>query len=256
MATQFSSTTLAAESFISPIPPGIRVVVAVPDEQHRAAILGELHGRPSLVVVGETGLWSECEGIIADYVPEILIATSTLIPPDFPGEGLRWPIVLMIGAANPGRRAHTIPFFREESFCAALEGSIQRVFSAKLAELNALTQSYISALRPRTPAGFTVMDGGRERTIPNEDVKFITMDGNYAKLHTDAGQFRIRETLNSLANALDRDQFARIHRSIIVNMSFVERILTTADHGSAVVLRDRTHLPIGRSFSIPSSLKR
>ena len=211
----------------------------------------QLQNRSQLVLVGQADNWQHCAQLLDHSLPEILIISASLLPAAPFTADSPWPLHLVIG---PSKAHLSIPHYDPSSFRAALDATIARVLSTKALELSNLMQSYISALRAEPLNAFKVTCNGREYTIPSREVKFITVDGNYARLHTAAGQFRLRETLNSLASSLDATQFARIHRSIIVNLTFVDRVLTTADRASALVLRDRTHLPIGPTFSLPAPL--
>jgi len=59
--------------------------------------------------------------------------------------------------------------------------------------------------------------------VPIADVDWVDARGNYARLHVGSETHLVREPLHSLAGRLDPERFARIHRSIIVNL---ERIVT------------------------------
>jgi hypothetical protein len=248
-----SSGGLGDAVFSEAVPTGIRCIAAVSDAQERRSIVRELRSRASLVVVGETDNWEGCKRLLEQYVPEVLAIDSSLLPSSFVDEASPWPVVLVVGSST-FRGTLSVPKYEERSFRDALEGTIQTVFSKKANELRDLMCNYMRAFETQPLTSFTVMDSGREHTISSDEVSFITVDGNYAKLHTAAGQFRVRETLNSLANSLDRTRFVRIHRSIIVNVSFIDRVITDPNRASALILRDRTHLPIGPSFSIPAGL--
>lgn len=50
--------------------------------------------------------------------------------------------------------------------------------------------------------------------------------GNYAQIHSAGERYEIRETLLSLEKKLDPASFARIHRSMIVNLEFVRGVQT------------------------------
>ena len=236
------------------IPCGIRCVIAVGNPEQRAAIVHQLRCCVGVVVVGQTDDPSNCEELMEEFLPELLIGSAALLDCRIANPKSRWPVVLKIGGSAVEGERLTVPEYEAESFRSALGAAVQRVLVTKVTELRDLTENYLNAIEAPPLSAFTVVDNGRERTIPSEEVRFITVDGNYAKLHTGRGQFRVRETLNNLANSLDPHRFARIHRSIIVNLSFVDRVLTTADRASSLVLRDRTHLPIGPSFSIPCGL--
>jgi two-component system LytT family response regulator len=93
---------------------------------------------------------------------------------------------------------------------------------------------------------FPVMQNGRIRLLPASDIEHIEAMGNYARLHTRAASFEIRETMQTLENKLDPAQFVRIHRSSIVNLDFVQEIQPWFAGGYSVVLKDGTKLRLSR----------
>jgi len=63
-----------------------------------------------------------------------------------------------------------------------------------------------------------VAANGRILLVKTSEIDWIEADGNYARLHVSTSNYEIRETLTSLERKLDPRDFARIHRSTIVNV--------------------------------------
>lgn len=76
-----------------------------------------------------------------------------------------------------------------------------------------------------------------------DDIRYFESDGNYIKLFA-SEEYRFRDTLTSLENALSGSGFVRIHKGFLVNQSAV-KVVDPAE----CVLDDNTRLPIGRSYS-------
>jgi DNA-binding LytR/AlgR family response regulator len=57
-----------------------------------------------------------------------------------------------------------------------------------------------------------------------EEVIVVRAEGNYVSLQRNAGSYLVREPISVLADTLEPFGFIRIHRSILVNTSFVEEI--------------------------------
>ena len=84
--------------------------------------------------------------------------------------------------------------------------------------------------------------------IDVQDVDWIEADGDYAHIHIGKSDYIVRETMACLTSTLDPSRFARIHRSIIVNLDRVRefRQLFKGDH--TVFLQDGTELKLSRHF--------
>lgn len=92
-------------------------------------------------------------------------------------------------------------------------------------------------------------EANRVRLLPVEQISWIQAEGVYVKLHTRDGKAHLqRGLLGALDSALDEHQFVRIHRSAIVNIDMVEELQQDAHGEYVVVLRDRTHVRVGRRF--------
>jgi two-component system, LytTR family, response regulator len=79
-----------------------------------------------------------------------------------------------------------------------------------------------------------VADNGRIVFVKTQDIHWIESAGNYARLHFASRDQEIRETLTNLEEKSPLE-FARIHRSTIVNLQFVKEVQTWF-HGYHLVL--------------------
>lgn len=61
--------------------------------------------------------------------------------------------------------------------------------------------------------------------VPHGDVRWIEAAGNYVRIHTDDGAFLHRASLTAMEERLPADRFARVHRSAIVALDRVERVV-------------------------------
>jgi len=92
-----------------------------------------------------------------------------------------------------------------------------------------------------------VKSGGKERLVAVDTVDWFEAAGNYVRVHTAGERLLLRETMANLEARLDPDQFARIHRSTIVNLRRVKE-LEPWFHGDYMVrLVDGQKLTLSRS---------
>lgn len=249
MATLNTERMAVGQIFPQAIPPGMRCVMCINDRAIQARVQTALEGCQGVVIVGTSASWLHCELLIDEYCPEILVVSETLL---FASERLSgaWPIVLKVtNSGENSRDEMTIP---ETLGPDALRRTIWRVqgkvLEQKSLELRQLLSNYLeNTATKRYRESFEVLDASAVRLIKAEEVAFISVDGNYALLNTAAGIFKFRETLNNLMDSLDPERFARIHRSAIVNLNVVDRVIQDPE-GSVLLLHDGTRLPVGSTF--------
>jgi DNA-binding LytR/AlgR family response regulator len=85
--------------------------------------------------------------------------------------------------------------------------------------------------------------------IAVEDVLFFRADDKYTCVHTATAEHLIRTPIAELAAQLDAQQFVQVHRSTIVNLSFLTG--TRRDEASRLFLRIKGHaheLPVSRAY--------
>ena len=82
-----------------------------------------------------------------------------------------------------------------------------------------------------------------------EDIDWIEASNKHVRLHVGDEVHVLRGTMTEMERRLDPSTFARIHKSVIVNVDRV-RELEALSHGEFVVtLRDGKQLRSGRVFS-------
>ena len=80
------------------------------------------------------------------------------------------------------------------------------------------------------------------------DLDWIESVGYYACLHVRGNTHVLRRSLLELERDLDREQFMRIHRSIIVNLERVQKLELQDGGDHEVILRSGDRLRLSRRF--------
>ncbi len=88
--------------------------------------------------------------------------------------------------------------------------------SARILPSPEATSSSIDRISIRTGTGIKV--------IPIDDLLYIQADGDYISFYTMEGHWMKEQTMKSIQEQLSPQQFVRIHRSFIVNISSISRI--------------------------------
>lgn len=91
--------------------------------------------------------------------------------------------------------------------------------------------------------------GNSVRLIPVEQVQYLKSDTKYTLVVWEGGEALIRKTIRELADALDPEVFAQIHRSVIVNLHQVVHYTHGPGDSGEVQLKGRQDkLPVSRSY--------
>ncbi len=94
-----------------------------------------------------------------------------------------------------------------------------------------------------------VRSAGRTIFVDVEDIDWIEAAENYVQLHAGRTGHLLHVAMNALEKSLDPEMFARIHRSVIVNVSRIKE-LQPALHGEYVItLQNGVRLQSGRIYN-------
>lgn len=93
-----------------------------------------------------------------------------------------------------------------------------------------------------------VKSRGEVLLLKVEEIDWVEAAGYYACLHVGTQTHIIRRSLLELEQDLGEDQFIRIHRSVIVNLTRIHRMALQTEGEYEVVLRSGAHLALSRRF--------
>lgn len=91
--------------------------------------------------------------------------------------------------------------------------------------------------------------GKMVRFVSISDIDWIEAQGDYAEIHVGTRTHLIRESLNTLAERLDPEDFLRIHRSAIVRLNRIAGVVSLPNRDCTVTLHNGTSLRVSRSYS-------
>ncbi len=139
--------------------------------------------------------------------------------------------------------------FDEARFRMAFDRVRQRLRSGNDRDAAGRIAGLLEALSTRSAsARLAVKDGDAVVLIPTNDIAWCEAEDNYVRIHAAGRRYLIRITMQDLATRLDSVQFARIHRSCIVNLSRVRELRPAPSGDYRVVLSDGTSLTMSRSY--------
>lgn len=93
-----------------------------------------------------------------------------------------------------------------------------------------------------------IKNGATISIVKVNDIQWIEASGNYVKVVTADKNHLLRSTLSGIAQKLDPDQFFRIHKSTVLNISYVERLEEMAYGDYKVFMSRGDSLKMSRNF--------
>jgi two-component system LytT family response regulator len=126
----------------------------------------------------------------------------------------------------------------------------QRALRAAVSSRQDASDSATGAPAPsrRCPERILVTKRGHGVFISAHEIDYVESAGNYVRLHVGADELRLRIRLGDMEQQLDPSRFARIHRTIIVNVGAVAEIQPWFSGDAIVILKDGAKLRLSRHY--------
>jgi two-component system, LytTR family, response regulator len=132
-----------------------------------------------------------------------------------------------------------------ERFGEALRRAKERLAPSSLSSTHELRQA---ARPPNTYLErIVIKDGARIEIVMTSEVECFEAQDDYVEVHFRGRSSLAPETLTSLENSLNPEQFVRVHRSFIVHLTFLDRIQTLSQGKKVAVLRSGREVPVSRA---------
>jgi len=104
------------------------------------------------------------------------------------------------------------------------------------------------SLPPAYVERFIVKKLGKEFIVRSSDIEWIEAAGNYTNIHLGGRCYPLRSTMDALITRLDPKNFARIHRSSIVNLNVIVEILPLDSGDFEILLNNEKTLKLSRRY--------
>ncbi len=140
--------------------------------------------------------------------------------------------------------------FDQDRFDRAIARVEQRLSSDGAASRAAAPRDVLRAIPGKPhPDRFLVRGPNHLYFVRTDDVEWIDAAANYVRLHAGGRIHFVRETVKSIATRLPPNRFVRVHRSVIVNLDFVQR-LDPREHGEyQITMRDGSRVQSSRTYN-------
>jgi len=94
----------------------------------------------------------------------------------------------------------------------------------------------------------TVREGKKIIPINISEIKWISSDKPYISIHTEEGKFLHISTLKEILEELDNSNFVRIHRSTIVNVLEIDKLVSRLNCDYDVFMKGGEELRLSRNY--------
>lgn len=102
--------------------------------------------------------------------------------------------------------------------------------------------------RPRRRERFAIRVRGQVLFVKTTAIEWIAAEGNYARLHTPEASYLTRESLQNLEAELDPELFVRVHRSAIVNIERVRKLIVGPEGAFSIILQSDATVSLGPTY--------
>jgi two-component system, LytTR family, response regulator len=237
----------------------MRKIIIIDDEPLARSVVKEyLQKHPSLELVQECGDGFEGFKAIQQYQPDLIFLDIQM--PKITGFEMlelidQPPSVIFTTAfdeyAIKAFESHAVDYllkpFGQDRFDKAIAKWSEQQPATAIKEKATQDLIETAALSPSQSHRIVVKNGSKIKIIPADDVFYLEAADDYVKIHTQEGYFLKSKTMSHFEQSLDAQQFARCHRSYIVNVQQITRIDAYEKDNHVAILRSGAKVPVSRS---------
>lgn len=259
--------------------PTIRAVVVDDEPAAREAILTFLADVTEVEVVGEARDGHEALDVIRSSAPDLVFldvhmpGLSGFDVLDRLGDDVPRGVVLVTAHDEFALRAfdvHAVDYvtkpFGRRRFTAAVERAVRRLRADEALDQRVTIEALLERLRAEdTESGESEAEmiatdsnggvtrrlgvrlGNRTTLVNVDEIDWVEADGDLLRLHVGDAVHLLRSSLRELTARLDSADFARVHRSVLVNISRIRTLQREPDGSGAVTLDTGVSLRVARA---------
>jgi DNA-binding LytR/AlgR family response regulator len=230
----------------------IRALIVDDEPLARERLRRLLGARRDILIAGEASDGVEAAALVAQEQPDVLFLDISM-----PRAGafdllasLEHPPSVIFTTAHA---EYAVQAFEQNAIDYLLKPIGEERLERALARLRRTLRHPNFAARSRTatrlPRRIAVRNRSEVVFVSVADIAWLGAEGNYCRVHVGGRSYLVRELISSFTRRLDPGQFLRVHRSTVVNLENVAKLVGNHDDGYSVVLNDGTTLRIGSSYS-------
>lgn len=146
----------------------------------------------------------------------------------------------------------------QERIDRAIERAAQRLASSEPTESKASILSAINAMDQHPRASeenlsiqkrkIVIRDREEITLLEQQDIAWLEAAGDYVCVHANGETHIKRSTLKELLNELDPEIFKRVHRSTIVNLNFIDKVIPHTKGEFFLILGEFNKIKVSRNY--------
>lgn len=228
--------------------------IIIDDETPARILLGEmLNAFPDIEVVGQAANGFEALKIIQESKPDLLFLDIQM--PKINGFELlevlddHYEVIFITAFSEYAIRAfeknavdYLIKPVDPDRLRLAIDKAKMRIAQHQPDATKLLPENYLG--KHETLERLVVKSGTKIHILPLRSVFRIAAEDDYISIHTADGKFLKKQTMKYLENHLPAEEFVRIHRSHIINISVLEKIEPYSKDHYLAILKNGDKVPI------------
>jgi two-component system LytT family response regulator len=144
--------------------------------------------------------------------------------------------------------AHAIDYllkpFSKDRFDKAMAKWLQQRQGSQATQVQKLSAD---VRQPEERNRVVVKEGGNIRIVPVNDIQYLEAYDDYVKIFTQKEMFLKKKTMSFYESILDQNQFVRVHRSYLINLSQLTRIEPLEKDTHVALLRPGVRIPLSKA---------
>lgn len=143
--------------------------------------------------------------------------------------------------------AHAIDYLLKPYSKERFDKALQKWLSTRQ-ETAPLTKRLTEEIRqPEERTRVVVREAGNIRIIPVHEIIYVEAYDDYVKIYTAKEMFLKKKTLSFYEQSLDANQFVRVHRSYIIQLSQLTRIEPLEKDSHIALLKNGVRIPLSKT---------
>ena len=234
----------------------IKTVLIDDEPLARTIVMEYLQGYPEIEIVQECNDGFEGVKAIAQHKPDLIFLDIQM--PKINGfemlELLEQPPAVIFTTAFDeyaikAFEAHAIDYLLKPFSKERFDKALQKWFSQRKQkpDVNKTIALHEEIKQPEERNRVVVKEGSNIRIIPVNEILYIEAYDDYVKIYTAKEMFLKKKTMSFFEQMLDPDQFVRVHRSYIMQLSHLTRIEPLEKDTHVALLKSGTRIPLSKT---------